>query len=230
MTKMKMTGIAAAMLLAATAASNAAILVSYNTGGNLGTETSEPTASVDASVTATALAVGPGITPAGNGNRLGGTDYAGATGAPGTLADAISGNEYFQFTVTPVSGNTVTASDFTFIFDHSSTGANAVALRASTDGFATTTDLGQVTGIVASGTTFSTIDFADFVLSGTTTFRAYGFGATASTGTAGFDKATSVTAPNVVLNGSSVASQVPEPATLAALAGFAVLGLRRRSR
>src|SRR3954471_5276385 len=102
-------------LLAAVAAitassANAATLVSFNTFGNLGTETSEPSTTVAAGIQATQITLGSGLTAAANGNRFGGSGWfdTGNTAAGNTLAEAIAGNNYLEFIVTPTAGTTYT--------------------------------------------------------------------------------------------------------------------------
>ena len=171
-------------------------LLSFNTTGNLGTETTEPSVFNNASVLPSSLTLGS-ITPSANGNRFGGSNFfdAGDTN-PTTLAESIAGNDYFQFIVTPAAAATFTATSFVFSFDRSATGPNSLTLRSSVDNFAS--DLGSVIGLTASLTTNNTIALTTFNdVASAVTFRLYGYGATASGGTGGFD--TTINAPNVVL-------------------------------
>jgi len=207
---------------------DAAAILAWNTFGNAGTETTEPSFSNDAGVSAANLTLGAGVTAAANGNRFGGNAWfdTGDTN-PTTLAESVAGNDYIQFIVTPVDGFSVSVTSFVFSWDHSSTGPGSLTLRSSADGF--TSDLGGVTGLAASITTGNTINITtvpDFTTS--TTFRLYGFGATASTGTGGFDTASSVV--NVQLNGT--VDPVPEPTSIPLVVGGVgtLLLFRRRSR
>ncbi len=206
-------------------------LVTYNTSGNTGLETFEPVFTFDPGVTGSNLALGSGIAPAANTNRLGGNNYF-DTGdvSPTDLADAIADSEFFEFTVTPVTGFQYDVTNFSFIFDRSSTGPGTSTLRSSIDGFAA--DIGSAT-MPGSTSTFTVIPVGFTGLTTATTFRLYAYGATGTAGSGGFDTTATATAPNVVLNGSAVliGTIIPEPTTLAALGGAAGLGLiRRRSR
>lgn len=79
-----------------------------------------------------------------------------------------------------------------------------------------------MTGLAASltnGNTLTIVGLTDVAAS--TTFRLYGYGATATGGTGGFDVSTNVN--NVVLNGSSAVASVPEPSAF--LYGGAIVAL-----
>jgi len=179
----------------------AASLVEWNTFGNAGTESTEPTSFVATNATASALSLGTGVVGAANGNRLGGNAWfdTGDTN-PTTLAESISGNDYIEFTITPDAGYSFTATGFNFIWDHSSTGPAAVALRSSADGFSTT--LASATGLVSTQTAFTNLAFTLSNITAATTFRLYGYSATAANGTAGFDTSGTVVGANVLLIGS----------------------------
>jgi hypothetical protein len=208
---------------------NGDVILSWNTFGNLGTETTEGSVA-NLGVAAADLTLGVGVISDANGNRFGGRAWfdAGDSAAGTTLAESITGNDFFQFIMTPNANTSINLTSFDFRWDRSGTGPDSVALRSSLDGFAA--DLGQVTGMVSGGaatTTDRTINLALNNITTGVTFRLYGFNATNSTGTGGFD--TNANAPNVILNGSITA--VPEPSSVAML-GLIVMGTTwfRRSR
>src|SRR5690349_24998900 len=75
-------------------------LLQWNTFGNLGTETTEPSVANDVNIAGPVnLTLGAGVTAAANGNRFGGSNWfdTGNTVAGNTLAEAIAGNNYIQF-------------------------------------------------------------------------------------------------------------------------------------
>ncbi|MGC4030699.1 MAG: PEP-CTERM sorting domain-containing protein [Tepidisphaeraceae bacterium] len=212
--------------LSAIASSANAALLEFNTVSNTGTETSEPSTFNDPTVTASSLVVGPGVTPATNGNRLGGSGWfnAGNTAAGNTIAEAVAGNDYIELTITPAAASTYSVTNFQFIFDHSGTGPSGIVVRSSIDSY--TTDLASVTGIPTGTVAYQTLNISGLTdLSTATTFRFYGIGATATAGTGGFDTANGATAANFLVNGS-----VPEPTSLALLGLGGVALMRRRSR
>lgn len=186
-------------------------LLQWNTFANTGNETTEPSVLNDINISPSNLTQGT-ITAALNGNRFGGSGWfnTGNTAVGNTLNEAISGNDYIQFIVTPNSGFSFTPTSFVFRWDRSVTGPSIITLRSSIDNF--TSDLGTVANMVSGGvatTTDRTITISGLtnVLTATT-FRIYGYGSTAVTGTGGFDNATSVV--NVALNGTT-ASTVSTP-------------------
>jgi hypothetical protein len=207
--------------------SRAQILLQWNTFGNAGTETTEASTFNNTNLSSSSLTLGAGVTAASNGNRFGGSGWfnAGNTN-PSTLAEAIAGNDYIQFIVTPNSGASFTPSSFVFTWDRTATtGPSSVTLRSSADSF--TSDLGSVTGMASGAiTTSRTITISGLTnLSSATTFRLYGYAGTATTGTGGFDIGTNTV--NVQLNGTAI----PEPSTYAALFGsLALAGAAWRRR
>ncbi|MES2412026.1 MAG: T9SS sorting signal type C domain-containing protein [Bacteroidota bacterium] len=181
-------------------------LLQWNTFGNTGTETTEPSFSSAAGISISNLTLGS-VSAAGNANRFGGSNWfdTGDTN-PTTLAQSITGNDYIEFTVTPTGGVTFTPTSFVFSWDHSASGPNSVALRSSADLYAA--NLGSLTGLAASMTTGNTITITGLTnIATATTFRLYGYGATGTSGTGGFD--TSTNAVNVILNGTATAPCTP---------------------
>lgn len=193
-------------------------LLQWNTYGNTGLETSESSIYNNANVSASDLTIGS-ITAIGNANRLGGSDWFDTGDAnPTSLTESITGNDYIQFIVTPNSGATFTPTSFVFSWDRSATGPSSLALRSSADGYAA--NLGTITGLAASITAGNTITISGLTNIGVaTTFRLYGYGATGTSGTGGFDISTNIV--NVTLNGTTTASCTPPTiASLSPAAGI----------
>lgn len=174
-------------------------LLQWNTFGNTGSETTEPSVANDPNVSTSNLTLGAGVVAAANGNRFGGQGWS-----TSTLAVAVTGNDYIEFIVTPNTGYSFTPTSLVFTWDRSATGPANVTLRSSVDGFVS--DLGTVSGIVngANPLTVNTITISGLTnLATATTFRLYGYGATAAGGTGGFDINPAVNAVNVTLNGTT---------------------------
>jgi len=112
-------------------------LLQWNTYGQTGLETSVPSVSNNTNIQASNLTLS-GVAAIGNANRLGGSGWfdTGNTAAGSTLAEAIAGNNYIEFIVTPTTGSTFTPTSFVFMWDSSGTGPKNVPLRSSIDGFA----------------------------------------------------------------------------------------------
>ncbi len=187
-------------------------LLQWNTFGNAGTETTEPSVFNDPNISSANLTQGT-ITATANGNRFGGSGWfnTGNTAAGNTLAEAVAGNDYIQFIVTPNSGFSFTATSFVFSWDHSATGPSSLTLRSSNDGFVS--DLGTVTGLAASITSGNTITISGLTnITAATTFRLYGYGATGTGGTGGFDVASNLV--NIQLNGTTTSTTPVTPIKL----------------
>ena len=177
-------------------------LLQWNTFGNTGTETTESSVANDVNIAASDLTQGT-ITPAGNANRFGGSGWWNTgDSASNTLVQAVAGNDYIQFIVTPNSGYSFTPTSFVFNWDKSGTGPQNVVLRSSVDGF--TADLGTVAPTAAIAISNTIIISGLTNITTATTFRLYGYGATATGGTGGFDIGTNVV--NVQLNGTTAAA------------------------
>jgi hypothetical protein len=175
-------------------------ILQWNTYGNAGTETSEPSVYNATGISSANLTLGSGVTAAASSHRFGGNNWfkTGNTN-PSTLAEAITANSYIEFTVTPTLGYSFTPTSFVFGWDHSNTGPASVALRSSADSYGA--NIGTVTGMAASQTNGNTINISTLTgLTSATTFRLYGYSASGTTGTGGFDVASS--SVNVQLNGS----------------------------
>lgn len=183
-------------------------LLQWNTFGNTGLETTEPSVFNDANLSGvTNLTLGAGVTPVANGNRFGGNNWWNTgNSVNSTLTEAIAGNDYIEFIVTPNVGFSFTPTSLDFIWDRSATGPSSVTLRSSADGFIT--DLGTVTGIVNSVFATNTITISGLTaLTTATTFRLYGYAATNIGGTGGFDQPAPLPgAINVTLNGTTAAA------------------------
>lgn len=125
---------------------------------------------------------------------------------------AAPGTNYFEFTLTPSSGYSITLSSISFGSRSSGSGPINYSFRSSSDSYAADLVAGSFINDANwywSGSQSITLTFAE-----PTTLRLYGYGAESSLGTLRIDDFT--------LNGSATA--VPEPSTYAAVAGVIALG------
>jgi hypothetical protein len=128
------------------------------------------------------------------------TLYSGMTGS-------ISTAEYYEVTLTPAAGYTITGDSIKFTFEHSLTGVRTYSVRSSTDGY--TTNLTALYGVPTTNVTVQTgnvfflkrdnitgpqtrniivLGGASFTnISTPITFRFYGWNAKASSGTFSID-------------------------------------------
>lgn len=198
---------------------DAAVLSQYNFTGSVRTSSDS-----DLNSTATDFTDGPGITgtiDAGRGNPLPSISPDLGTTA-NTQALALSGNDYFTFTITPAGGFQLNLTSITF---DSAVFGNITAtffVRSSVDNF--TTDLGTVT---TSSTTFTNtnISLTGAPFQNVTTslsFRLYVFDNQDNGNRGGL-------LDNIVLNGVTIL--IPEPASWATfMVGAGVLVASQRFR
>lgn len=123
----------------------------------------------DPNLTASGIGRGTGISGANANDRYNANSWNTA---------AIDLTAYFEFTITPNSGKTVSFISFVYTGQASGSGATAFAFRSSVDGF--TNDIGTP---LATGATIDLSAGAYQNISSAITFRLYGWGASAAAGT-----------------------------------------------
>lgn len=95
-------------------------------------------------------------------------------GGSASWGNAIDTGKYLEFTVTPASGYTLTATSVFFDVWRSGAGANNYTVRSSLDSFTSDLGTGSVTTTLSAKTVTLTSVFAD--LNSPVTFRIYGWG------------------------------------------------------
>ena len=207
--------------------SQAALLALYDINGTTYGAAAAPS-DVNPALTATSIisdttGSGPGNFAVSNSSNTAFLQYSQAAG---NLADAITGQDYLQVSITVPAGSTASFSSLDLTFRTDTAGVNSsLALFVSTDGFATAPVAGDV---VDTGTTnVVTASTKSFDLTGipayqdidtptTLTFRIYGYD---DSNAGAYTRVESFT-----INGVAV----PEPAAL--LMGLAALPLMLRRR
>jgi hypothetical protein len=111
-----------------------------------GNEVSATSNSNDANLTSSTITRGAGLTASANGGRFNATNWALTS-----IANAVSGNNYMEFTITPNSGYQFSVSSIDVQWQRSGTGNTAISLRSSLDSYAT--DLDAVKDVVDNTTT-----------------------------------------------------------------------------
>ena len=100
-----------------------------------GDETSANSNFNHADLNSSTISRGIGLTASGNGGRFNATGWALTS-----IDNAVSGDDYMEFTITPKAGNQFSVSSIVVQWQRSSTGNVAIALRSSVDGYSTNLD------------------------------------------------------------------------------------------
>lgn len=187
-----------------------------------GTTDPTPSPTVTGITCGSFVAVG---TPSANPNAPGRFSFVGwPTGAPNgattysSMTGAISTSEYYEVTLTPINGFTVTLNSIGFKFQRSATGVKSYAVRSSVDTYSTNLPASVTSGtnIIVAGTneffivpdvssayTGSLVDLtaSTFSFTSATSFRFYGWNSEASSGTFSID--------DVVFTGTVTGAALP---------------------
>lgn len=129
-------------------------------------------------LTTSTISRGAGLTAAANGARFNATGWATTS-----IANAVTGNDYIEFAITPNSGFQFSVSSIVIQWQRSGTGNTAIALRSSVDGYAANLDTEKAV-VDNTSTQTITFTFAQANSSTAVTYRLYSF-AEALTGTGG---------------------------------------------
>jgi hypothetical protein len=126
-----------------------------------------------------------------------------------TAGNAIDLTRYVEFTVSPTAGYALTLTDFSFQDQISGTGPVNFALRSSKDTYAANIFSGSTNSTITDPAHTTSLSGFTTLTSGTT-FRLYGYGATASGGTWRLDNIIvqgfiTTTGPTLVVNPTSLA-------------------------
>lgn len=154
-------------------------LVIWELSSATGSQTSNTPSTLTTGINAGLLNRGAGITAIGWPGSMNSNGWFSST-SPTTLSDAITNNDYYQFTLTVADGYKAKVTGIELVLRSSNTGPNKVTLRSSVDNFAA--DLGTAT--VTTTALLETMSFTNALtnLTGTITFRLYGYGSAANAG------------------------------------------------
>jgi len=134
-----------------------------------GNEATAASNSNDAGLTASTISRGAGLTASANVGRYNATSWALTS-----IANAVSGDDYMEFTITPNVGKQFTVSSIYIQLQRSGTGNTAIALRSSVDGY--TTNLDGIKAITDNTSTQNfTFTFAQANSSSAVTYRFYSY-------------------------------------------------------
>ncbi len=196
-------------MLAMTCAVQAQIVIySFGTSGSPTTNASSTASDVSASVFS-----GLNGTPAtGSGSPVYSAGSGGSYFTATAWTGAAPGSNYFQFTITPDSGYSISTTTLTFGYRATPTGPTAYSIRSSADSYTANLASGSFTN----DGNWSSVGSISITLSGlvsATTLRLYGSGASTAGGTLRVD--------DVGLSGTVTA--IPESSTYAAILGTVTL-------
>ena len=132
-----------------------------------GNEATASSNSNDANIGASTISRGAGLTASANGGRYNATVWAVTS-----IANAVSGDNYMEFTITPNSGYEFAVSSIYVQLQRSSTGPRGIAIRNSIDSYASNLDQEYSISDVTSTQNF-TFTFSQANSSSAVTYRIY---------------------------------------------------------
>ena len=167
-------------------------ILTFDFAGLAGSEVTANSNFNDLNLGGSTISRGAGLTAAANADRFNATNWAITS-----IANAVSGNKYVEFTITPNAGYQFSVSSIIVQWQRSATGNTQIVLRSSSDGY--TTDLDAVKNVVDNTSTQTfTYTFAQANSSSAVTYRLYSF-AEATGGTGGPGDGTG---NDIVVNGT----------------------------
>ncbi len=110
-------------------------ILTFDFAGLAGNEASANSNSNNSGLTNSSIIRGTGLTASTNADRFNATNWALTS-----IANAISGNNYMEFTITPTSGNQFSVSTIVVQWQRSGTGNTQISLRSSIDNYSTDID------------------------------------------------------------------------------------------
>ena len=142
-------------------------IITFEFSGLAGNEASAPSNYNDVNLTSSTITRGSGLTASSNAGRFNATFWALTS-----IANAISGNDYMEFTITPNDGYQFNISSIFIQLQRSSTGPRGIALRSSVDSYATNLDQEYSITDITSNQNF-TFTFSQSNSISSVTFRIY---------------------------------------------------------
>lgn len=153
-------------------------ILTFDFAGLAGTEATANSNFNDPNLTASTISRGAGLTTGANADRFNALNWA-----TGSIANAVTGNNYMQFTITPSAGYEFSVSSVVIQLQRSGTGPSAIVLRNSLDGYAANLDT-QYAIVDNTSTQTFTFTFSQAASTSAVTYRMYMY-AEAAGGTGG---------------------------------------------
>lgn len=181
-------------------------ILTFEFSGISGSEVTVNSNFNNSNLSSTIISRGVGLNPSNNADRFNATSWASTS-----IANAVSGDDYMEFTITPNAGFTFYVTSIIINFQRSGTGPSALALRSSVDNF--TSNLDQEYSVVDNTSTQTfTFTFSQSNTSNAVTYRLYGY----AEGTSGSGGIGDGSGDDIIVNGS-VFSTVDNPNSFSAL-------------
>lgn len=181
------------------------ILTAWDFDGNGGSEATVTAGTFATNVSVSApsgvISRGSGINPATNSNRFNANEWITTAGDNSNQSYAITNNKYMEWSIAPASGYKLNIDSVVFNWQRSDTGPDSLTMRSNQDAY--TADLYTTLGIGNSSTRLKAVLSGIVNVQGTLTFRLYGYGATGTTGSGGFEG----TADDLIIYGNVVPIQ-----------------------
>ena len=169
-------------------------ILTFNFDGLAGNEVTVNSNSNNSNITSSVISRGSGLTAAANANSFRATNWALTS-----IANAVAGDDYMEFSITPNSGYQFSVSSINFYVQRSNTGLSAVALRSSVDSYATNLDSEKAITDADNTTQLITFTFTQSNSTTPVTYRLYGY-SEATGGTGGLERSTA--GDDIIVNGN----------------------------
>jgi hypothetical protein len=185
-------------------------ILTFDFAGLAGNEATANSNTKDANLATSTISRGAGLTASANGDRFNATGWA-----VSSIANAVSGNDYVEFTITPNAGYQFSVSTIAVQWQRSAAGNTAISLRSSANSYAT--DIDSVKAVTDSTSTQTfTWNVSQANSTAAVTYRLYSY-AENVTGTGGPGDGSG---NDITVNGTVTASSAAEPATQATSVSF----------
>jgi hypothetical protein len=158
-------------------------ILTFEFAGNNGDELSVVSNSNDPNLAVSTITRGSGLNATANLERFNATGWAATS-----IANAISGNDYMEFTIAPNSGYQFDITTISINFQRSGTGPRGIVLRSSIDGYTTNIDTEKALADITNTTEIFSFTVNHTNNATAVTYRFYCW-AEAGTGTGGFEGA-----------------------------------------
>ena len=144
-------------------------IITFEFNSLVGNEVSATSNFNNANLTTSTITRGAGLTANNNAGRFNAQSWALTN-----IANAVSGNDYMQFTITPNSGFQFNVTTIVFNVQRSATGLRGIALRSSLDGYTTNIDTEKAIADNANSTQVVTFTVNQTGNTSAVTYRIYG--------------------------------------------------------